>query len=128
MREARDDRDYGSRRETQSGTDLLDIVDLLGRRLAGALMVAGALIGVGIYMGSGGDEAPRYQAFSAGGEVFRVNTDSGTVIACNAQRCTRILDRDRDLMENGGNTLFQSPPPTALPAPAGQPAAPAATP
>ena len=123
MRDIRDDEDLRSPREPHAGPDLAETIDLLGRRLGGALMVAGALIGAGMYLASDGDDGPRYQAFSAGGEVFRVNTDSGTVIACNAQRCTRILERGQELMEDGGKTLFQSsaPPAAQLPSQA-QPA------
>lgn len=112
----------GARRESGRG-DMAQLVEMLGRRVSGAIVLAGALIGIGIYAGGDEVEAPKYHAFAADGEVFRLNTESGTVIACNANRCTRILERGQDLAEDGGNTLFRSPP--AVPAPAPQPAAPA---
>lgn len=134
MRGTRDDDDFEDRLEDRlaaragSGSGVMDAIDLLGRRLGGAIAIAGALIGAGIYMSSGDDEEPQtYQAFAADGEVFRVNTDSGTIIACNAQRCFKVLERGQDLAEDAGNTLFKVPaaaqPPAQLPAP--QPAAPA---
>lgn len=113
-----------------SRSDIVDAIDQLSRRLSGALVIAGGLIAFGIY--SGGDEAPKYQAFAADGEVFRVNTESGTIIACNGPRCMRILERGQDLVQDQGNTLFKAPPAPAppaaqLPAPAApQQAAPAA--
>ena len=104
-------------------SELMESVDLISRKLGAAIMIAGGLIGAGIYFSGGGDEAPTYQAFAADGEVFRVNTDNGRIIACNANRCTQILEHGQDLAEDQANTLFKSPP--ALPAPASQPTSPA---
>ena len=123
-----DDRDpYPADAPESSRSSLMEAVDLLGRRIGGAIVLAGALVGIGLYAGGGsGDEAQTYQAFAADGEVFRVNTDSGTIIACNATRCMRILERGQDLAEDQGNTLFKHPavPQEALqvPAPSVQPA------
>jgi hypothetical protein len=111
--------------------DMLGALDMLGRRIGGALVLGGALIGIGLYWGGdSGDQAQTYQAFAADGEVFRVNTDSGTIIACNSTRCTKILERGQELEDGQGNTLFRVPPsPSApaaqLPAPAPQQAGPA---
>ena len=119
-----------------SRSTLMDTIDLLGRRIGGALVLAGALVGIGLYAGGGSShDGPKYQAFAADGEVFRVNTDSGTIIACNASRCMRILERGQDLAEDQGNTLFKHPAvpqealqrpapvvPATQPAPAAQPA------
>ena len=110
--------------------DMMGALDMLGRRIGGALVLGGLLIGVGMYWsGDSGDQAPTYQAFAADGEVFRVNTDSGTIIACNSTRCTVVLERGQELDEGQG-TLFRVPPsqsaPAAqLPSPTAQPAAPA---
>ena len=129
---ADDDRDDDA---PESRGTVSDMLDLLSRRIGGAIVLAGALIGIGLYAGSGrgGSEAPRYQAFSADGEVFRLNTDSGSIIACNANRCMQILRRGQDLAEDQGNTLFKvapaaQAPATALPAPAQPQPAPAAQP
>jgi hypothetical protein len=103
---------------------MMSALDMLGRRIGGALVLGGALIGVGMYWsGDSGDEAPTYQAFAADGEVFRVNTDSGTIIACNSARCTVVLQRGQELEDEAGNTLFRVPA-AQLPAPAQQPAQP----
>jgi hypothetical protein len=118
MRRTIDDELAGSddRRPGTRG-DMMDGIDQLSRRLSGALVIAGGLIAFGIYSASGGgSEAPKYQAFAAGGEVFRVNTESGTIIACNSVRCTIILERGQDLAEGQGNSLFKLPAPPAQPA------------
>lgn len=118
MPDYRDDEDYGRRDRPASGdTGTRDMLDLVGRRLSGAVMVAGALIGAGIYMGGDRVEAPDYQIYAQDGEVFRLNTDSGSIIACNGNRCMQVLKRGQDLAEGQGNTLFKTPP-AQLPAPA----------
>ncbi|WP_166040514.1 hypothetical protein [Sphingosinicella sp. YJ22] len=118
----RDDQD----RRSSEPFDMMSALDMLGRRIGGALVLAGALIGVGIYWSGDTTEAPEYQGFAADGEVFRLNLDSGSIIACNAERCTQILRPGQDLEDNEGNTLFRVPPAAQLPAPAAQqPAAPA---
>jgi len=96
--------------------DIMGALDMLGRRIGGALVLAGALIGVGIYWSGDTTEAPEYQGFAADGEVFRLNLDSGSIIACNAERCTQILRPGQDLEDNEGNTLFRVPPGPAAPA------------
>lgn len=110
-----------------SRSELMDTMEMLGRRIGGAILFAGVAIGFGVYAGGGDVEAPTYQAFAADGEVFRVNTDSGTIIACNANRCMRILERGQDLAEDQGSTLFKAAPVsvTPLPAPAPQGSQPA---
>ena len=36
------------------------------------------------------DSEPRYQLASSGDGVVRMDTDSGEMIACNAQRCSSV--------------------------------------
>lgn len=127
MRRSDDDDDYGTRREAarpEARLDLTEAMDQLSRRVSGALMLAGLLIGLGLYAGRGGSqEAPEYQIYAADGEVFRLNLDSGSIIACNAQRCMQVLKPGQDLADGQRNTLFTVPPAQQLPA--GQPSAPA---
>lgn len=113
MRTTRDDQD-GRRSEP---LDMMGALDMLGRRIGGALVLAGALIGVGIYWSGDTREAPEYQGFAADGEVFRLNLDSGSIIACNAERCTQILRPGEELAENQRDTLFKTPPAQSAPAP-----------
>lgn len=110
-----------SARDSGSSSSLSDFVEMLGRRLSGAILGAGAMIAIGLFAGGGGDvdvEAPDYQAFAADGEVFRLNTDSGTLIACSATApCRIILQRGQDLAEDQTGTLFKNAPGAQLPVP-----------
>jgi hypothetical protein len=120
-----DDDEEQSSFRAQSRVDPIQAIELLGRRLGGAILVGSALIALGLYAGSS-DEGPKFQAFATDGEVFRVNTENGTIIACNGTRCTRILQRGQDLAEDEGGSLFKLRiGPQAAPAPATPQAAPA---
>ncbi len=119
-----------SARSGGSGSGSTDLMDMLGRRLSGAILGAGAMIALGVYAGGGSSteiEAPTYQAFATDGEVFRLNTDSGTLIACSATApCRIVLQRGQNLAEDQNSTLFKGTAATPLPAPAQQqPALPA---
>src|SRR6478672_7385278 len=61
-----------------------------GRALIAAAIVAASLV---IYWGM--PEAPHYQLAASGSAVVRMDTDSGEMIACDMQRCTRIMEPDR---------------------------------
>jgi hypothetical protein len=124
-----DDDDYRPRTEetrSEGSSTLSEALDQISRRISGALMLAGGLIGLGLYASSGSQEAPEYQIYAADGEVFRLTLDSGSIIACNSQRCMQVLKPGQDLAEGQRNTLFTVPPAQQLPA--GQPPAPAPTP
>ena len=102
---------------------LQELVEVTVRRVSTSLVLAGGLIALGLYAGGGGTrvEAPDYQiSTSADGQtVYRINTDSGSIVACRDNQCW--------LMQRGSSDLDDEPPaprpPAALPAPA-----PAATP
>jgi hypothetical protein len=93
-----------------------ELIDQSVRRVVTALVIAGGLIGFGVYAGGGGDvEAPDYQiASGTDGRVYRLNTDSGSIVVCENNQCW--------LMQSGSRDLDDEPPrPTpqqAVPAPA----------
>ena len=62
-----------------------------GRGDRGSTIIAAAILGAAFILswGLSGDE-PRYQLASSGDGVVRMDTDSGELIACNAQRCVRV--------------------------------------
>ena len=66
------------------------------RRDRGSTLIAAAILGAALILswGLSGSE-PRYQIASAGESVVRMDTDSGEMIACNAQRCSRVQAPDR---------------------------------
>jgi hypothetical protein len=61
------------------------------RRARGPAIIAAAIVGAAFILswGMSGSE-PRYQLASSGDGVVRMDSDSGEMIACNAQRCSRI--------------------------------------
>lgn len=89
-----------------------ELIDQSVRRVVTALVIAGGLIGFGAYAGGGTEiEAPRYQITSgADGRVYRINTDSGSIVACQNNQCW--------LMQRGSQDLDDEPPQQAAPAPA----------
>jgi hypothetical protein len=54
-------------------------------------IIAAAIVGAALILSWGlNSSEPRYQIASAGDAVVRMDTDSGELIACNAQRCSRV--------------------------------------
>ena len=62
----------------------------------GSSIIAAAIVGAALILSWGmSSSEPRYQLASSGEAVVRMDTDSGEMIACNAQRCSRIERPDR---------------------------------
>ncbi|HYD39155.1 MAG TPA: hypothetical protein VEA60_16170 [Allosphingosinicella sp.] len=96
---------------------LSETVDLAMRRLSIAIVAAAAIVGIAIYKQPG---PPRFEAFAVGGQIVRVDTRKGTIIACEGTRvCQIVLQRGQR-----ANPIRRS---DSAPAPAiAPPAAPAA--
>lgn len=112
------DRDDLSRRESEPS--LGDVIEGAVRKIVTGLVIAGALIGIGLYSQAG---PARYQMVAADGRIYRLNTKSGTVVACAGDRCGFLLKESRNIERN-----FEPPAqprqvtPPAQPAPAAAPA------
>ena len=66
------------------------------RRDRGSALIAAALLGSALIISWGmSSSGPRYQLAGSGDAVIRMDTDSGELIACNAQRCSRVEPPDR---------------------------------
>ena len=107
---------------------LAELVEVAVRRILTSIVIAGGLIALAVY--SQGDP-PRYQVTAADGRIIRINTQSGTVIACEGETCAIVLQRGQDLDESLPERALPGPaarPAPALPAPAtsNEAAAPAA--
>ena len=89
-----------------------EIVDRAGRRIATALMVAGGLIGLGIYWQPG---PPRYQVVASGNQILRIDTRKGTIIGCEGGRCATVLRHGDHLSPH--MTIDLGPKTPAIPAP-----------
>lgn len=62
-----------------------------GRPDRGPGIIAAAIVGAALILSWGMSRSePRYQLAPAGDAVVRMDTDSGELIACNAQRCSRV--------------------------------------
>lgn len=126
-----DDRRYRSayRDEPPARDSLLaDTIDVAVRRVVTGLVLAGALVGAGIYLSDSGSEPARYQALTTSdGRIVRLNTDSGSLVVCQGNDCW--------LMQRGSSNLDDEPPaaaaaqqtPPALPAPQPEASPPAQT-
>ena len=65
-------------------------------RLSGSGPIAVAIVLAALILGyTGGDEQPRYQLAASGTAVYRMNTDSGELIACTERGCARVEPPDR---------------------------------
>jgi hypothetical protein len=93
-----------------------EIVDRAGRRITTGLIVAGALIGLGIYWQPG---PPRYQMIANGNQILRLDMRKGTIIGCESGRCATVVRHGDHLSPR--LSIDVSPKPSALPAPAPAP-------
>jgi hypothetical protein len=65
-------------------------------RISGNGMIALAIVaGAFILAWGGGDDEPRYQLAASGTAVYRMDTDSGEMIACTTSGCARVEAPDR---------------------------------
>jgi hypothetical protein len=100
-----------------------EIVDRAGRRITTGLIVAGALIGLGIYWQPG---PPRYQMIANGNQILRLDMRKGTILGCEGGRCATVVRHGDHLSQH---LSIDVPPKAAAlppPAPTTAPAAPAA--
>ncbi len=63
---------------------LAEVIERVAGKIVTGIVIAGALGALAIYARPG---PPRYQAMVSGNVVIRLNTDSGSMIACNLERC-----------------------------------------
>ncbi len=68
-------------------------------------------------------DAPKYSAFVVGDKIVRLQTNRGFLVACDLNRCVRMLGNGKNIQPNSAPGLAAGagavPPPTrgALPAP-----------
>lgn len=118
-------RERGRRREPEPEPTLGELIEGSVRKLVTGIVIAGGLIGLGVYGGSsgGGDEAVDYQIATSGDgrTVYRVNTDSGSIVACRDNHCWLMQRGSRDLEDEPPPENVTAPPPAQV-APQQQPA------
>ena len=111
-------RDPAERDERQPEPPLSEMVDAAVRRIVTGIVIAGAAIALGLY--SSRPAPPRYEVDVSGSTVLRTDVRSGTVIACESQRCYTVVRRGQRLEKGPAARPLPAPPPPprALPAPA----------
>ena len=75
------------------------LIERMTSRVVNSLVIAAGLIALGLYASGSGDvEAPDYQIVAASdGRVVRLNTETGSIVSCDAARCTLVLMRSDGL-------------------------------
>jgi hypothetical protein len=119
-----DDR-FDSSAATARQPMLGEAIDSAVRKITTGLVIAGGLIGLGIYA----HPEPRFNAFAVGDRIVRVDGRTGTIIACEGTRtCELILRKGQRLDRVKRSSALPAPAPaTPLPAaPAAEKSAPAA--
>lgn len=99
----------------QRGTMLGEAIDGAVRKITAGIVIAGALIGLGIYARPG---PARYDAFAVGNQIVRVDGRTGTIIACEGSRTCQLVLRRGQRVERvkRTNALARPTPATSLPA------------
>ena len=118
-----------ARGEPKGEATVAELISDSVRKLVTAIVVAGALIGAGVYLSGDEVEAPKYQVTTTpDGRILRLNTESGTVIACEGERCGIVVERGQDLDDSPPERVVPKqearpalPAPGAAPAPATSP-------
>lgn len=88
-----------ARDSRQSETSLNDLADSALRKIVSAIVLSGALVALAIYSRA---DPPRYQAIVGDGQIVRIDTRTGTVIACEENRCMQIVRRGQRLERSLG--------------------------
>jgi hypothetical protein len=78
-----------------------------------SLVVAAGIIGWSL---PDAPSAPRYQGFVVDGKIVRLNTRDGNIVACDFDRCVRVLGNGKQLQSNSAPGLAASGEGAAAPA------------
>jgi hypothetical protein len=80
---------------TSRSTMLGEAIDGAVGKITTGIVVAGAIIGLAVYARPG---PPRFDAFAFGNQIVRVDSRTGTIIACEgAQTCQLVLRKGQRL-------------------------------
>lgn len=109
------------RAEDEEPLTLLDVAEKIGRNVSAALLIGCGFIALAIYARPG---PPKYQAIASGGEIVRLDTRSGVMIACEAGQCYSVRKRGDPLAAHAPSVppaVAKSAPASSLPAPGAPP-------
>jgi len=80
-----------------SEPSLSDLADNALRKIVTAIVLSGGIVALAIYSRPA---PPRYQAIVGDGQIVRIDTRTGTVIACEENRCMQIVRRGQHLVRS----------------------------
>ena len=111
-------------RESEPEPSLGELIEGATRKLVTGLVIAGGLIGLGLWSSKPSRDSSHYQIVAAEGRIYRLNTESGWVIGCDGNRCGIVLRSGRDLEDPlpAPTPPRQLAPPTPAPGPTPAPA------
>lgn len=120
----------GRLREPEPEPTLGEVIEGSVRKLVTGLVIAGGLIGLGVYgggrsSGRSGSDLEYQIATSADGQmVYRINTDSGSIVACRpaSNHCWLMQRGNRDLDDEPPAENVAAPPPAQIAPPQQAPA------
>ncbi|HEX8215216.1 MAG TPA: hypothetical protein VF582_07085 [Allosphingosinicella sp.] len=92
-----------------------DAIRQAATALGVSLVIAAAIIGWAM---PDKPQAPKYEGYVVEGRIVRLNTQNGNIVACDFNRCVRVLGNGKSLQPNSAPAL--AAPPAAAPAPARQ--------
>lgn len=92
-----------------------EAIDGAVRKITTGIVIAGALVGLGIYARPG---PARYDAFAFGNQIVRVDGRTGTIIACEGTRTCQLVLRRGQRLERVKRTNALARPVAATPLPA----------
>jgi hypothetical protein len=96
-----------------------EAIDGAVSKITTGIVIAGAIVGIAVYARP---SPPRYDAFAFGNQIVRVDSRSGTIIACEGEHtCQLILRQGQHLARIKRTDALPAPAPAIRP-----PAAPAA--
>ena len=114
--------DLDERERREADSSLADVIDLAARRFLMSMLIVGGAIALAIYSRPG---PPRYEAFATDSGIVRIDTRTGTVLACEAGGCYTVVRKGQRLIDRPEPKALPQPtqaPAPALPAPQAQPA------
>ena len=99
-------------------------IERMTSRIVNSMVIAAAIVGLAIYARPG---PPRYEAVATSdGRVVRVNRANGSIVSCDAVRCSLVYRSGQDLDRAEGQRALPKQPavPQLQPPAAERPAAP----
>ena len=100
-----------------------ELIERMTSRIVNTLVICAGIIGLAVYARPG---PPRYDVVATSdGRIVRINRDNGSVVSCDAQRCSIVhlsgedLDhvREGDRSRGSGQPALPAPEPPAAPQP-----------